>query len=86
MNQRGFPKSDLEHLLDLASDTATMYFGGHYTLFSFTTGYKFMFGTPDDVRLNLADIEIAPSMELAIASALNRHMQEYIRVESKCYE
>lgn len=36
---------DLEKCLELAKYVADKYFGGHYTIYSFTFGYKFMMGT-----------------------------------------
>ena len=36
---------DLEQCLELAKYVADKYFGGHYTIYSFTFGYKFMMGT-----------------------------------------
>ncbi len=76
-----FQIPEIQHFIDLASQIATQCFDGHYTLFSFTTGYKFIFGTPNDVRLDLAAVGVFPTIETAIANAISRYMDDYIRSE-----
>ncbi len=36
-----------ENILRIITIYANKHFDGHFTLMSFTSGYKFMFGTPD---------------------------------------
>ena len=40
----------------LIQGIADDYFGGHFTIFTFTTCYSFMFGTPSD-RDNISGLE-----------------------------
>jgi hypothetical protein len=68
---------DVEHLLDLLEHEAKKSYDGHYTLFSFTTGYKVAFGTPDIVPCGtskayaqLAEMPGFPTRKDAIIAAL----------------
>jgi hypothetical protein len=38
---------DLGTLISVLKDIAIYKYDGHYTIFSFTTGYRVMLGTPD---------------------------------------
>ena len=65
---------DAAQLLALMDLEAHKHYDGHYTIFSFTTGYKAAFGTPDldheRGRLQLAQIPNSPSMQAALVAAL----------------
>jgi hypothetical protein len=71
---------DFEKMINLASQWAKMKYDGHYTLMSFTSGFKFMFGTPNldsgDGREEVRNLKSYGTPEEAIYAALESDMKE----------
>ena len=68
------PLLDVEHLLTLVTVEAKRLHDGHYAIFSFTTGYKVVFGTPDldsgQGRSQLAAMPSFPTLQEELLAAL----------------
>jgi hypothetical protein len=67
---------DLEQCLELAKYVADKYFGGHYTIYSFTFGYKFMMGTVTDRD----EIQEADTYEELIDAVINGTAEAVLEV------
>ena len=58
---------------DLIVFMANKFYDGHYTIFKFTTNYKVMFGTPNNVQEELDKIEGSKTLNEALLKAIRGH-------------
>jgi hypothetical protein len=57
-----------QKLIDILSKK---YFGGHYTIFSFTTGYSFSFATVNS-REGISELDLYDCLDDAIINAIQQ--------------
>jgi hypothetical protein len=62
----------------LIESASKLYFGGHYTIFSFSTCYCFMFGTPSG-REDIESLDRFDNIDDAITNAI----QKLIRISKE---
>jgi hypothetical protein len=71
---------NFEQVINLATYWAKMKYDGHFTLLSFTTGFKFMFGTPDldsgEGREEVQNLKSYGTPEEAVYAALEGDMSD----------
>lgn len=72
-------KTKLETLLSFVEGWANEYYGGHYTIFSFTNSYKFSFGTINE-REDIIELKPYDSIEDAI---INGIQEEFNKLNKK---
>lgn len=72
-------KTKLETLLSFVEGWSNEYYGGHYTIFSFTTCYKFSFGTINE-REDIIELKPYESIEDAI---INGIQEEFNKLNKK---
>ena len=62
-------------------------YDGHFTVFSFTTGYKAAFGTPDldsgEGRSQLLKLQVYPKIKDALINAMITEKDFYLNMEQE---
>lgn len=62
-----------EQILQEVQQIADLNYGGHFTIFRFSSHWKAMWGTPDEVRTTCMHLPAYPTFEEALIGLIYQH-------------